>query len=166
MVPEFGGKWVELLHELAPRASRIAVLWNPLNGASQDLVRAVRQAAGPLGLSLLSQEARRPEDFPVAFDAITQQEPDALIVDTAVLLISHRKSIVNSPPRIGSGDVRLARFVDEGRLISYGPTPSTFGVAPPVMSTRSLKVPNPPICRFSSRRNSAGPQSEDRDGTG
>ena len=127
MVPEFGGKWVELLHELSPRATRIAVVWNPLNGASQDLVRAVRQAAGPLGLTLLSHEARRPEDFPVAFEAITQQEPDALIIDTDVLLISHRKSIVEFAAAHRLPAVYgLREFVDEGGLISYGP--STFDI--------------------------------------
>ena len=121
MVPEYGGKLVELLHELVPNATRVAVLWNPLNAASRDLVQAIREAAAPLGLSLLLHEARRPADFPIAFHAINEQNPDALIVDTDVLLISHRERIVEYaavhrfPTVYG-----LREFVDDGGLISFG----------------------------------------------
>ena len=82
VVTEFGGKWVELLRDLVPHGTRIAMLWNPLNAASRELVQAVREACGNLGLTLLSDEARRPADLPVAFAAITEQTPDALIIDT------------------------------------------------------------------------------------
>ena len=122
VVTEFGGKWVELLRELAPQVTRIAVLWNPLNAASRELLQAVREACGNLGLTLLSDEARKPADLPVAFAAITEQAPDALIIDTDVVLLSNRKSIVefaaahDLPAMYG-----LREFVDDGGLISYGP---------------------------------------------
>jgi ABC-type uncharacterized transport system substrate-binding protein len=122
VVTDFGGKWVELLHELAPHATRVAMLWNPLNAASRNLVQAVREATGNLGLTLLLDEARRPEDLPVAFAAISEQAPDALIIDTDVVLLSHRKSIIefaaahSLPAMYG-----LREFVDDGGLISYGP---------------------------------------------
>jgi putative ABC transport system substrate-binding protein len=122
VVTEFGGKWVELLHELAPHATRIAMLWNPLNAASRDLVQAVREACGNLGLTLLLDEARRPDDLPAAFAAIDMQVPDILIVDTDVVLLSNRKSIIefaaahHLPAMYG-----LREFVDDGGLISYGP---------------------------------------------
>jgi len=138
VVTEFGGKWVELLHELVPQGTRVAMLWNPLNAASQVLVQATREAAGRLGLSFSSYEARQSADLPVAFAAITEQAPDALVIDTDALLLSHRDSIVkfaatySLPAMYG-----LREFVAAGGLISYGPSPSTFGVASPVMSTRS-----------------------------
>jgi putative tryptophan/tyrosine transport system substrate-binding protein len=94
VVTEFGGKWVELLHELVPHGTRVAMLWNPLNAASRELVQAVREACGNLGLTLLLDEARRPADLPAAFAAITEQAPDALIIDTDVVLLSNRKSII------------------------------------------------------------------------
>ena len=72
VVTEFGGKWVELLHELVPQGTRVAMLWNPLNAASQVLVQATREAAGRLGLSFSSYEARQSADLPVAFAAITE----------------------------------------------------------------------------------------------
>jgi putative tryptophan/tyrosine transport system substrate-binding protein len=94
IVTAFGGKWVELLHELVPQATRVAMLWNPGNTASRDLVGAVREATRSLGLTLLSDEAGQPEDLPKAFDAIVERKPDAMIVDTDALILSHRKSII------------------------------------------------------------------------
>jgi len=122
VVTEFGGKWVELLRELAPHGTPIATLWNPLNAASWELVQAVREACGNLGLTLLSDEARRPIDLPAAFAAVAEQAPDALIIDTDVVLLSNRKSIVefaaahDFPAMYG-----LREFVDDGGLISCGP---------------------------------------------
>jgi putative ABC transport system substrate-binding protein len=121
MIPEFGGKYLELLHELAPHATRIALLWNPTNGASQDLLQEMREAAGHFGLSLLPHEVRQSGDFPIAFDAIAEQKPDALVIDTDALLISHRKSIVEfaAVHRL-TAMYGLREFTDAGGLISYG----------------------------------------------
>jgi putative ABC transport system substrate-binding protein len=121
MVPEYGGKLVELLHEVVPHATRAAVLWNPLNAASRELVQAVREAAPHLGLSLQWNEVRERTDFPPAFEMIANQGADALIVDTDVVLISQRKSILEFAaghrlPAIYG----LREFTDDGGLISFG----------------------------------------------
>jgi putative tryptophan/tyrosine transport system substrate-binding protein len=124
IVTEFGGKWVELLHELLPHATRVAMLLNPSNAASRDLLQAVRQASGSLGLTLLSDEAGQPEDLPKAFDAIVEQKPDAAIIDTDALILSHRQSILAFASAQGLPAMYgLREFVDEGGLISYGPSP-------------------------------------------
>jgi putative ABC transport system substrate-binding protein len=124
IVTDFGGKWVELLHELVPHATRVAMLWNPVNAASRDLVQAARQATGSLGLTLLSDEAGRPEDLPQALDAIVEQKPDALIIDTDALILSHRTSVIEFAAVHGLPAMYgLREFVDEGGLISYGPNP-------------------------------------------
>ena len=124
IVTDFGGKWVELLHELVPHATRVAMLWNPVNAASRALVQAARQATGSLGLTLLSDEAGRPEDLPQAFEAIVEQKPDALIIDTDALILSHRTIIIEFAAVHGLPAMYgLREFVDEGGLISYGPSP-------------------------------------------
>ena len=124
IVTDFGGKWVELLHELVPHATRVAMLWNRVNAASRNLVQAARQATGSLGLTLLSDEAGRPEDLPQALDAIVEQKPDALIIDTDALILSHRRSILEFAAVHGLPAMYgLREFVDEGGLISYGPNP-------------------------------------------
>jgi putative ABC transport system substrate-binding protein len=121
MVPEYGGKLVELLHQVVPNATRVAVLWNPLNAASRELVQAIRDGVERVGLSLVLYELRPPGDFATTFDAITRQQPDALIVDTDVLLISRRRDIIEYaalhrlPAVYG-----LREFTDDGGLISFG----------------------------------------------
>jgi putative ABC transport system substrate-binding protein len=121
MVPEYGGKLVELLHQVVPNATRVGVLWNPLNAASRELVQAIRDAAPRLGFSLQWNEVRQRTDFPAAFEVIANQGPDALIVDTGVVLISQRKSILEFaagqrlPAMYG-----LREFTDDGGLISFG----------------------------------------------
>jgi putative ABC transport system substrate-binding protein len=128
MVPEYGGKLVELLHDLMPNAKRVGVLWNPSNAASRDLVQAIRADAARAGLSILPHEARQSADFATTFDAITRQQPDALIVDTDVLLISRRRDIIEYaalhrlPAVYG-----LREFTDDGGLISFGA--NTFELA-------------------------------------
>jgi ABC-type uncharacterized transport system substrate-binding protein len=121
--PELGGKWLELLHDLAPSALRVAVLWNPTSSYSQNLVQEMREAAGRLGLSLMVREARRPTDFPIALDAIAEQKPDALTTDTDPLTVSHRKGILEFAAAHRLPAVYgLRDFVDDGGLMSYGPS--------------------------------------------
>ena len=121
MEPDYGGKLLELLHDLAPNATRVAVLWNPLNAAERSLIQTMADDATRIGVSLMPHELRRTAEFTTAFDAITEQQPDALIVGTDVLLLSHRKNIIEYaalhrfPAVYG-----LREFVDDGGLISFG----------------------------------------------
>ncbi len=121
MEPEYGGKLVQLLRELVPNATRAAVLYNPSNGAERDLIPAIEEAASRAGLSLTLQELRRTADFTTAFDTITEEQPDALIVGTDVLLSSHRKSIIEFAAEHRLPAVYgLREFTDDGGLISFG----------------------------------------------
>jgi putative ABC transport system substrate-binding protein len=119
--PDVAGKWVELVHEIVPRASKIAVLWNSANSAGVAAMQRIRDGSEKLGLHTLSQELRSIADFSVAFDAITREAPDAIIVDTDVLTVGRRASIAayamsqRLPSVFGVRD-----FVDEGGLVSYG----------------------------------------------
>jgi putative ABC transport system substrate-binding protein len=122
MWPDLGGKFVELVRDVVPRAARVAMLWNPSSTAARNLVQATHEAADRLGLSLLLHEVRQLEDFPKAFEAITKQSPDAVISDTDVVLISQRRSIVEFAalhriPAIYG----LREFTEVGGLVSYGP---------------------------------------------
>jgi putative tryptophan/tyrosine transport system substrate-binding protein len=119
-------KYLELLHEMVPDASRIATLSNTSN--LQTLTApGVRKVAETLGITLLSHDVRSPSDLPKAFDAIATERSDAMIVEGDPLLVSHRRSIVEFaaahrlPAMYGLRD-----FVDAGGLIAYGA--SIFGI--------------------------------------
>ena len=123
---DIADKYLELLHEMVPDASRIATLSNTSN--PQTLTApGVRKVAETLGITLLSHDVRSPSDLPKAFDAIATERSDAMIVEGDPLLVSHRRSIVEFaaahrlPAMYGLRD-----FVDAGGLIAYGA--SIFGI--------------------------------------
>src|SRR5713226_3339664 len=63
----FGGKWLELVKEVVPRAASVIMIWNPTNLASADNVRQVERVAGGLGLRVSAYAVRSPEDLDRTF---------------------------------------------------------------------------------------------------
>src|SRR5262252_7785098 len=77
----FTQKLLQLLKEAAPKISRVALLWGGTSapGEAGALTNA-QAAASALGITVLSAEARQPNEVPVALAAILQQRPDGLYV--------------------------------------------------------------------------------------
>jgi putative tryptophan/tyrosine transport system substrate-binding protein len=71
-------KRLELLHEIVPTLSRLAVLWNPANPNQRAHVDALQVGVRALGVALQSVEVRTPDEFDSAFTALTRERPDAL----------------------------------------------------------------------------------------
>ena len=98
------GKSVELLREVVPQVSRVAILWNP-NHADPEF-RETQKAAGTLGVQLQSLEVREPIDFDLAFQAALRERAEGLIVVGSRLVFLNRK--------------RIGDFADENRLVLVG----------------------------------------------
>jgi putative ABC transport system substrate-binding protein len=94
MAPELGGKRLQLLKEVVPRASRVAILWNPANPVLALLVRETEAAARTLGVPLQHLEIRAPEDIDHAFEAATRGLVSALTVVEDPLVLSQRARVV------------------------------------------------------------------------
>jgi putative tryptophan/tyrosine transport system substrate-binding protein len=121
MVPELGGKRLELLKELLPRLARVAVLWNAANPYSALVFKQVQAAGTILGIEVQSLEVRQPDDFDGAFETVRRQHPDALMTVEDPLTINHRKRIAN----FAIGELLptlqgFREFVAAGALMSYG----------------------------------------------
>jgi len=124
---ELEGKRLELLKEIAPRITRVAVLANALHpGYSSQLV-AAQAAAKKLGLSLQIVPVRAPGDFDAAYEAMTREGaeaihtfPDGLIHRQAKLIAEYaaRRRI----PSVGG----WLLYVEAGNLLSYGPNEQEF----------------------------------------
>jgi putative tryptophan/tyrosine transport system substrate-binding protein len=121
MTAPLGQKRLEILRELAPKATVVAMLVNP---ASPDAVpenRDVQAAAQVIGLQLNMFTAGTPAEIDSAFTAITTQRPDALLVGSDPFLLLRRDSVVPLAARLGVPAVYPFReFVASGGLISYG----------------------------------------------
>jgi putative tryptophan/tyrosine transport system substrate-binding protein len=118
---EFSSKWLELLKETVPIASRVAVLWNPTNPASSHYVTVLRGAAEKLGIVLQLQSVNEPDQFERAFATIVAARAQALVVVVDPLTVRYRGRIValattNQLPAMYG----FREFVDAGGLIAYG----------------------------------------------
>ena len=117
---ELGGKRLELLKQVAPKASRVAVLYNPADRANVLVLKGLQESAPTLGLTLQPLEVRKPGEFEGAFVAMTRKRAQALFGAAGVLTSEHRRAIVDlaAKQRIPAmwGD---REFVDAGGLMSY-----------------------------------------------
>src|SRR5262249_46200147 len=118
---EFSSKWLELLKEAVPSASRVALLWNPVNPASSHYVTVLRDAARKLGAALQLQAVSDSDQFNGAFAAIVAERAQALVVVVDPLTVRYRERIIELamkhrlPAMYG-----FREFVDAGGLIAYG----------------------------------------------
>jgi putative ABC transport system substrate-binding protein len=121
--PDLMGKRFQLLKEIAPKVSRVAVLWNPSSPVEPNGFRETQAAAAVAGVTIQSIEVRTPEDYTAAFAAMTAGRVDALFPFGNPVNFKNRQLIVDfaSTSRLPSlYDEKL--FVDSGGLLSYGPS--------------------------------------------
>jgi len=117
---ELAGKRVELLKEINPRLSRVAVLWNPSHVDNE--FKEIQAVAQGLGIKLLSHRAQRPEDFDEAFAAIGKENNQALVVVPSRLTSVRREPIANFAKKRRLPMISGWReFAEAGGLASYGP---------------------------------------------
>jgi putative ABC transport system substrate-binding protein len=121
MAPDLGGKRLELLKEVLPRLSRVAVVWNAANPYSALVFKETRGAARTLTIEIESLEVRGPGDFDGALNTAMQQRVDALVAVEDPLTFAYLRQIaefcaINRLPAIYG----LREFVDAGGLMAYG----------------------------------------------
>jgi putative tryptophan/tyrosine transport system substrate-binding protein len=121
MVPDVGGKRLELLKELLPRVSRVAVLWNKANPYPALVFKETQDAGQTLGIQVQSLEVRGPNDFDGAFEAARRQHLDALITIEDPLTLDYRNQIADFATGHQLPTLHgLSEFVAAGGLMSYG----------------------------------------------
>jgi putative tryptophan/tyrosine transport system substrate-binding protein len=121
MAPDLAGKRLELLNELLPGISKVAILWNPANPYAANLFRETQRAAQTLRIALQSLEVRNPDGFDAAFEAAKVQHPEALITVEEPLTGSYRKQIAEFAARnLLPAIYGVREFVEVGGLIAYG----------------------------------------------
>ena len=108
MAPEIVGKQMQLLKELIPRVSRIAVLWNPANPSGAPQLQEAEVAARALKVQLQPLEARKGDDLDRALATMTRARADGMVVVVDGVFIDSR--------------IRLARLAEKARL------PAVYGL--------------------------------------
>ena len=122
MAPEVTGKQLEMLKEVVPAASLVAVLWNPTNAGNAPQVRRAQDAARALGVRLQPLEARGPSEIDSAFARMTSEQASAVIVLVDAMLLDHRTQIADLAARRRLPAVYgLSDHAEAGGLMAYGP---------------------------------------------
>jgi putative ABC transport system substrate-binding protein len=120
---ELEGKRLELLREVIPKLSYIAVLWNPASPFSVVAEKEVQAAAQVLRMRVQSLGVRAPEELEDAFAAIVRERPGALLVLADRLFLHNRARIVNFEAKHRLPGVYAYReLVEAGGLMSFGPS--------------------------------------------
>jgi len=118
-----GGKRVELLREIAPNVSRVALLMNPTN-PNVDVERMDAEAgAWKLGLETVTLNARNAREIDAAFEQLLGAKADGIITATDPIPLDRREQIVafanrHKLPLMGF----VRQFAAVGALLSYGPS--------------------------------------------
>jgi putative ABC transport system substrate-binding protein len=116
------GKQLELLKEAVPDVHLVAVLSNPANPAHVRGIDTVKGVARSLGLELLLQEARGPDEFDSAFAAMARERAGALLIVADSMFYSHQVRLIELALRGQLPCVQGSREeVEAGGFMTYGP---------------------------------------------
>jgi putative ABC transport system substrate-binding protein len=116
-----GAKRLELLHQLVPKATSVALLLNPTTTEAEAERRDGPAATNATGQQLIIFDVINDRDIETAFATLLQRRASALLVGSGAFLNSHRERIVALAARYGLPDSYSAReFAAAGGLMSYG----------------------------------------------
>jgi putative tryptophan/tyrosine transport system substrate-binding protein len=119
---ELTAKRLDFLHQLAPRARRIAFLMNSSNPLGPLQLKEARNATSVLGVGLIILDSRNAAELDHTLHALQRNSVDAVLV-TADLLFQLNKSKIARAVRQGKlpGMFPYREYLDDGMLASYGP---------------------------------------------
>jgi putative ABC transport system substrate-binding protein len=118
-----GAKRIELLREIAPNVSRVALLMNPANSNVKVEQMDAEAGAKKLGLETVTLNARNAREMNAAFEELLRAKADAFITATDPILLDRREQIVSFADRHKLPAVYFVRqFAAVGGLLSYGPS--------------------------------------------
>ena len=118
-----GGKWLELLKQIAPSVTRVAVLRDPVLTGGLGYLAAIHALAPAFGVEVRPVDVRVKSDIERAVAAFARTPNGGLIVTPDPAAIAHRELIIALASRYGLPAIYPYRyFAAEGGLISYGPS--------------------------------------------
>jgi putative ABC transport system substrate-binding protein len=121
LAPEIGGKQLELLKEVIPKLSRMAVLGTSTNPDNAPSLREVELAAGAFGVKLQYLDVLGPKDIETAFQAARKGRADAILALSSRVLVSQRTQVVDLAVKSRLPAIyRNREDVEAGGLMSYG----------------------------------------------
>jgi putative tryptophan/tyrosine transport system substrate-binding protein len=120
MVPEVAAKRLGLLKEAIPGISRVLVLTYLADPIAPLQVKALEEAARPLGVTLQVQDIRTADDLPAAFDAAAAERAQALLTTAESIFVAQRERVTELASRYKLPAIYCySHVVDVGGLMAY-----------------------------------------------
>jgi putative ABC transport system substrate-binding protein len=117
----FGGKWLELLREVQPGVTQVAVIENPDNANYTGYLRTIEETAATLQVGVLTAKLRHSTELDSTFETFAGKPGIGLIVPPDPFTLSLRRSIVDLTIRYRIPSIyAFSPFVLDGGLMSYG----------------------------------------------
>jgi putative ABC transport system substrate-binding protein len=142
--PELAGKRLQLLKEVVPNLTRVAILWDPTEPGRRELVKEAEVAAPGLGLQVQTFEVRNGREVDSAFTAMTRARVGAVLVYGSSFLGAHRATIAELAAKSRLPAMCVAReWMGAGFVMSYGASLNDMYRRAPYFIDKILKGAKP-----------------------
>jgi putative ABC transport system substrate-binding protein len=119
-----GGKWLELLSEIAPGLKRVAIIFNPDTAPASTYMPSLETAARSLKVEQIIKPVRSDVEIEAAIMALGREPGGGLVIHPDVFMVVHRTPIISAAARNNVPAVYdQSSFTRDGGLLSYGPDP-------------------------------------------
>src|SRR6267378_4069499 len=123
LAPELSGKQLELLKEIVPKLSRVAVFGTSTRLGNAQAFREIELAAGALKVKLQYLDILDPKDIETAFRAAGKESADAVLTLSSAILDSHRTQVADLAAKSRLPAIYpQTEYMDAGGLMFYGPS--------------------------------------------
>jgi putative tryptophan/tyrosine transport system substrate-binding protein len=121
LAPEISGKQLELLREIVPRLSRLAVLGSSLNPGNARVLKEIEVAAAAFGIKLKYLDIVNPKELETLFRVVRNERAEAVVVLAGTIIIAQRAEIAALAVRSRLPAIyERQEYVEAGGLMSYG----------------------------------------------
>ena len=123
LAPELSGKQLELLKEIVPRLSRVAVLGTSPQPGYAQVLNEIELSAGALRVKLQYLDVLAPKDIETAFRAATKGRADAVVVLASAVLLPQRTQLAHLAVKSRlPATYQASEYVEAGGLMTYSVT--------------------------------------------
>jgi putative ABC transport system substrate-binding protein len=120
LAPELSGKQLELMKEIIPKLSRVAVFGSSTNPDNAQSLREVELAAGVLKVKVQYLDVLDPKDIETAFQAASNGRADGILVLNSAVIVSRRTQVVDLAMKSRLPAIYYqSDFVEDGGLMTY-----------------------------------------------
>jgi putative tryptophan/tyrosine transport system substrate-binding protein len=121
LAPEISGKQVELLKEIVPKLSRVAVIGSSANPGNAQVLKEMEAVAQVFSVKLQYLDILDPKELEAAFRTASNERADAMVVLAGTIIIAQRARIADLAIKSRLPSIYERReFVEAGGLMSYG----------------------------------------------